>query len=308
MKTLRDCFWEVIYNKALNDKDIVIVCADMGAPALDQFKINLSSQFVNVGIAEQNAVSVAAGLALNGKKVFVYAIAPFVTLRCYEQTKVLLSAMKIPVTLVGVGAGFSYDDSGPTHHTIEDISVMRILPYMTVYNPSSLEQIEQIAEWACSADSPNYIRLDRHALPSAYSADKDFSQGYAVTKKLADINILCTGNILHNALKAAEALEKEGINLGVVDVLSVPCQNERLVDILRKSEKILSLEEHSLPGGFGSYILELANNYDVKTHIKRIGLNFENGYCYTYGGRENMQKACGIDVDSIVKETRKLMG
>ena len=129
---MRDALFNRLYEIAKNDKDVVIVSADMGAPALDRFRRDLSNQFINTGIAEQNTILVSAGLTLGNKKVFAYAIAPFITLRCYEQIKIELAAMNIPVTLIGVGAGFSYDDSGPTHHTLEDLSIMRVLPNIIV--------------------------------------------------------------------------------------------------------------------------------------------------------------------------------
>lgn len=126
--TMRDAFLNRLYDIAKENRDIILISADMGAPALDKFRSDLSSQFINVGIAEANLVTIATGMALSGKKVFIYAIMPFVTSRCYEMIKVDLSLMNVPVTAIGVGAGFSYDDSGPTHHSTEDISIMRTLP------------------------------------------------------------------------------------------------------------------------------------------------------------------------------------
>ena len=166
--SMRDALWNRIYEIAKNDSDVVIVSADNGAPALDKFRKDLKGQFINTGIAEANTVLVATGLALGGKKVFAYAIAPFITLRCYEQIKIELAAMNIPVTLVGVGAGFSYDDSGPTHHTIEDLSIMRILPNMTVNNISDSVMAAAFADISCKMTSPNYLRLDRKILPNMF--------------------------------------------------------------------------------------------------------------------------------------------
>ena len=148
-RTQRDAFWSRGYEAAREDRDIVVITADMGAPALDAFRSDLPAQFINVGIAEQNAVSVGTGLALAGKKVFVYAIAPFITLRCLEQIRVGQGIMGIPLTLVGVGAGFGYEDSGPTHHLVEDLAVMRAMPNMTVVAPGDP------AETACAKRAPN---------------------------------------------------------------------------------------------------------------------------------------------------------
>ena len=127
--TMRDTFWNRVYELAKEDKDVIVVAADMGAPALDKFRTDLTNQFVNAGIAEQNAMLISTGLALAGKKVFVYAIAPFITMRCYEQIRNYPAGMDLPVTVVGVGAGFSYEDSGPTHHSIEDITILSNFSY-----------------------------------------------------------------------------------------------------------------------------------------------------------------------------------
>ena len=133
MITQRDAFWDEIYRLAKIDRDIVVISADMGAPSLDKFRTDLPGQFVNTGIAEQNAILIASGLAKEGKKVFVYAIASFLTLNCIEKIRVQNGMMNIPINLVGVGAGFSYPDSGPTHHLIEDIAIMRSIPNITTY-------------------------------------------------------------------------------------------------------------------------------------------------------------------------------
>lgn len=181
--TLRDAFWNTVYDIAKQDRNVLIVAADMGAPALDRFRCDLASQFVNVGIAEQQAIAVAAGLAMEGKRVFVYAIAPFITLRCYEHIRVSVAAMNVPLTIVGVGTGFSYDDSGPTHHMVEDISAIRVLPNMEINSPSDNAMVSAFAHMSCRMDHPNYIRLGRKVVPEIYSADTDFSPGLSVLKK-----------------------------------------------------------------------------------------------------------------------------
>jgi transketolase len=134
--SMRDAFFSKLYDLAKNDRDIMVVSGDMGAPALDKFRRDYGNRFINIGIAEHNMIAVAAGLAREGKKVYTYAIAPFISSRCYEFSKVDASLMRIPIKLVGVGAGFGYDDSGPTHHTTEDISIMRVLPNFEVFSPA----------------------------------------------------------------------------------------------------------------------------------------------------------------------------
>ena len=124
----RDAFFFDLYNIARNDRQVVFLTADMGAYSLARFKKDLPKQYINVGVAEQNMVSVAAGLSLSGKKVFIYSITPFTTFRCFEQIKIDLSGMNLPVVIVGMGTGFTYSGDGPTHHAIHDLAVMRVLP------------------------------------------------------------------------------------------------------------------------------------------------------------------------------------
>ena len=157
MKSQRDAFFDALYEKAINDKRIIVLTADCGAPALDRWQENIPDQFINVGIAEQNMVAVAMGLALSGKRPYCYAIIPFLTGRAYDQIRIACM-MNLPIVFVGLGAGYSYDDSGPTHHGIDDIGLMRMLPNM---------EIISIPAWgwaelhATIVDNPRYIRLDR---------------------------------------------------------------------------------------------------------------------------------------------------
>jgi len=301
--TMRDAFFNTLYKMALEDKDIVVVTADMGAPALDQFAANMNgTQYINVGIAEQNAVLIAAGLAMSGKKVFVYAIMPFITLRCYEMIKVDLCLMDLPVTIVGVGAGFSYDESGPTHHCTEDITIMRVLPNMTVLSPSDSVMASMMAKDLCGISHPHYIRLDRQVLPILYKPDRPLSWGFTQLKDGWDILIIATGNMVHTALDVADKLsEYYSIKARVVDLYRIKPMYEGLfISEMDKPNRLATLEEHQLRGGMGSAVLELLADNDVTMPVKRFGIN--DKYSYVYGGRANIQKAYGLDADTITKK------
>lgn len=300
--SMRDAFWSRIYELASQDHNIVALVADMGAPALDRFRNDLAAQYVNTGIAEQNTAVVAAGLALGGKKVFAYAIAPFITLRCYEQIKVNLAGMKLPVTLVGVGAGFGYEDSGPTHHTVEDLSIMRILPNFVVLNPSDSVMAKAMADIAYKMSIANYVRLEREILPNIYKEGDDFSSGVSVLKESGDLLILATGNMVYRALEVSDELAKNNISVGVIDIYKFPIDANLLLEKMGQAKKIITLEEHTLPGGFGSAVAEILTDNQKFIPLKRIGLNFKDGYCYKYGGRKNIQNYYGLDVESLTKQ------
>jgi len=293
-KTLRDTFWDRVYDLAKVDKDVVLVSADMGAPALDKFRTDLSSQFVNVGIAEQNAILVSAGLAKEGKKVFVYAIAPFITLRVYEQIRLALAAMDIPVTVVGVGSGMSYDDSGPTHHTVEDISILRILPHFYINNLTDAVMAEKFADLSVTMKHPNYIRLDRKPCENIYSKDEDFTKGLATLRKGNDITIVATGNMVHNGLIVVDQLKEKGINAGLIDVYTLPINEKLFLEELGNASQLMTLEEHTLPGGFGSAVCEVLADNNKLIPVTRVGMDLTDGYCYKYGGRDHLQSLYGL--------------
>ncbi len=295
----RDAFWTKIYNLALQDRDVVIVSADMGAPALDIIRRNIPSQFINVGIAEQNAIVVSSGLALEGKKVFAYAIAPFITLRCLEQIRVQNAMMKIPITIVGVGAGFGYEDSGPTHHIIEDMAIMRSFPGINIYTVTDSIMAEAMGEITYKNREVNYVRLDRKVLPQIYDSATDFSKGLEILKTGQDGYILATGIMVHIALRISHRLMNKGIDLGVIDIYKLPLNGPLLVDMVKDSCQLITMEEHFLPGGLGSAICEVLIDNNISIPLYRMGLSHNEGYCYKYGGRDEIWRYYGMDEESI---------
>jgi transketolase len=302
----RDAFWFRVYDLAKENKDIVVISADFGALAFDKFRKDLPGQFVNTGIAEQNTILIAAGLALEGKKVFATAIAPFISLRCYEQTRVNLSGMKLPVTLVGVGAGFGYDDSGPTHHALEDLSIMRILPNMTVHTVTDSVMAVGLVDLSMKATGPNYVRLDRKVLPQIYEENTDFSGGFQVLKPPKEISIVANGNMVKVALEVQEELMRQSVEVGVIDLHTLPVNEKAFLEALTGVKKVVTLEEQTLPGGLGSAVAEMLADSNKEAQLKRIGLDLKNGYCYKYGGRDNIQRLSGLDKDSIIKTILEL--
>ncbi|MBL7145636.1 MAG: 1-deoxy-D-xylulose-5-phosphate synthase [Phycisphaerae bacterium] len=300
--TQRDAFWNKVYDLAKLDRDIVVVSADMGAPSLDKFRTDLPAQFVNVGIAEQNCIVVAAGLAMSGKHPFVYAIAPFITLRCLEQIRVENAIMNIPITIVGVGAGFGYDDSGPTHHLTEDITVMRSMPNIVINSISDNIMAEAVAEMSCSMPNTNYIRLERQLFPRIYEVDADFCSGMAVVRDGDDACVIATGSMVHAALEVAEKLSTEDVSMKVLDVYTLPINESLLLSLIGRAKTVITIEEHFLPGGLGSAVCEVLNDANSSISVKRIGLPIEKGYCYKYGGREEIRKYYGIDQQGLLKQ------
>lgn len=302
---MRDAFFDALYRIAKRDRNLIIVSADNGAPTLDQFAAKLKSQFFTVGIAEQQMIGMAAGLALEGKKVYTYAIAPFITARVYEQIKLDLCAMNLPIVNIGVGAGYAYDIMGPTHHTVEDISIMRALPNMTIYSPADSVTAAALAPISYRVNTPQYIRFDRAGIPSLYEGRKvDFSQGLVSVKPGKDLAIVATGIMVHQALKVRTLLAEQGCDAAVVDLFRVkPVNKELLFSLIRKAPRVVTMEEHVLAGGMGGMIAEWFVDEGIEKPLLRIGQN--DRFAFEYGGREVIWKTYGLDVDSVVDRIHK---
>lgn len=300
MVAMRDAFFDKLYEIAQKNKQVIVLTDDFGAPSLDKFRKDLSSQYINIGIAEQNMVSVAAGLALGGKIVYMYAIAPFVTLRCCEQIKVDLCCMNLPVTAVGVGAGYAYNNAGPTHHATEDIAIMRALPRMTILNPSDNVMAAACAEMSFNNPGPKYIRFDREKFPLIYNPNHDFSNGLTYLKTGRDLTIIATGIMVHHAFMVVDELAKHSIDAGIVDLYRIkPVNEELLLRAIEQSGRVVTLEENLINGGIGSILAEIFADNGKIYLLKRIAI--PDQYYFRYGSRESLHSFCGLDVDSITK-------
>lgn len=302
--SMRDAFFGRLYARAKEDRNIIVVSADMGAPALDNFRLELPNQHVFTGIAEQSAFLVASGLALSGKKPFVYAIAPFVTSRTHEFIKIEMGLMGLPIRVVGVGAGYSYDEAGPTHHTLEDISLLRTVPKTELLSPSDSVMAAAFADRMIEQQTPAYVRLDRKLQDVKYSGSERFEEGFKELNRGSDIAIVTTGNMVDRAL-AFNSQEFDN-TLGVIDVYRLKPLNSDLRETLCRYKAIISLEEHFLAGGLGSIISENITDNDLPLKLRRLGVN--DTFVYEYGGRENIQKKVGLSVEDVKRTVGELRG
>lgn len=202
---MRMVFAQTLTELARQDKDICIVTPDMGYSILDCFEKEFPDRFFNVGIAEQNAVSMAAGLALSGKKPYVYSIIPFVTMRCFEQIRVDVAYMNTNVKLVGVGAGFEYGSAGYTHQGVEDLSVMRCLPNMIVCGAGDNREMEEIVKQSAQIKTPMYMRIGRHNCGILNQTDNIEIGKASVLEQGEDIALIAVSNMLPGAFKTEKA-------------------------------------------------------------------------------------------------------
>jgi len=300
---MRDAVIDRLYDLSETDTDIMFLTADMGAKALDRWRQNRPNQYRDTGIAEQAMASVGAGMAKEGKKVFIYAIAPFVTTRIHEFHKLNTGVQKLPVHTLGMGAGFSYSDSGPTHYTTEDIALMRAIPHLTIFGPSDSLMAAKLVEKAYHLNTPTYHRLDRSNLPILTSEQDPLETGINELETGRDGLIFSTGNMVHESLKARDLLKKQGLDIGVADVYRLkPLNTTEVESLLNQHEYAFSVEEHLLAGGLGSILAELIVDKGLETKLKRIGIDDKLVYLY---GRDNIHRNLGIDAKSIVNTVKE---
>lgn len=292
--TQRDAFFDNLYNIAKDDRRVILLSDDFGAPSLDKFRKDLPSQFFNMGLAEQNMINVARGLAMAGKIVYTYALLPFY-MRCYEQIR-HLCFQNLNVNMIGVGAGFAYSTAGPTHHALEDIAAMRALPNLTILNPSDSTMAGALAGMTYNEPGPKYVRLDRTA-NQIYQGNEDFTKGFIRSNKTGQLTIIATGYMVSQALKVKERLIEYGIEpVVVIDFFRIKPAHGHLTWGL--SNPTVTIEENFLNGGIGSIIAEKLGVGG--TNLICIGV--PNKYYFNYGGRDELHRLAGLDVDSIVKK------
>ena len=312
-KTMRDCFIEGLCQRMKQDKSIFFLCADFGSPKLDKLREKFPDRFINVGIAEQNLINIATGLALEGFTVYAYAIAPFLIMRAYEQIRINLSLhaqlKKININLVGVGAGLSYDVSGPTHHCLEDITIMRALPNIEVISPSDWVLAEKFIDYSIKVKKPKYLRFDGKPLPKIYNGSErvKIGNGFYEFRKGSRVCFVSTGIMTHKALNASKILSKQGISAGVIDIFMLkPINADALYGILKKYEAIVVLEEAFInKGGLDSLILGILNSKRSKIKVKNMG--FSDSYVFDIGGRDYLHKLNKLDEASIIKNAKELL-
>ena len=309
---MRDVFLEKIWNKMSLDSLIFFVSADFGSPVLDKIRKDFPDRFINVGIAEQNLINITAGLAIEGYKVFAYAIAPFITMRCFEQIRVSLALLSevrpMNVSLIGVGAGYSYVVSGPTHQCYEDITIMRALPNFQVLSPADHITTASLFDSCIKTNGLRYLRLDAQVQPVLYPLKPPVTtDGFYLHEKGEDVCFIATGFMVHTAFKIAEKVRESGFKVGIIDIFDLTnFSNEKLKEVLESYSRVVSMEEgFSGRGGLDSMLFEfIAKN---KLDLKALSVGVEPGYSFELGSREELHEKVGIGVQSALKKIQPFM-
>ena len=303
---MRDAFLKKITELASTDKDVVLLTADLGFGVFEKFEASFPGQYFNVGVSEQNMTGLAAGLALEGKKVITYSIGNFPTLRCLEQIRNDGCYHDLNITIVASGGGFSYGPLGMSHHATEDIAILRALPAMSVVAPGTAWEAGEATEALIKSNSVGYLRLDKTVADE--NSTHLFSLGGSIKYRAGkDVTLLTTGGILRDVIQAAELLQEQGIDAGVVSMHSVkPIDKSAIATAANETGGIVTIEEHNLDGGLGSAVAEVCmDNGIVPKVFLRIGLN--NRYSSVVGSQDYLKVHYEMDTSAIVKRVLELL-
>lgn len=301
---MRTAVIEKVYELMKADKNIYFLTGDLGYSVVEKIEKDFPSRFLNVGVAEQNLMGIAAGLALSGKKVAVYSIIPFATMRCFEQIRDDICYHNLNVKILGVGSGLSYGFLGSTHFALEDIGIMRCLPRMTIVSPvDSLEAslaIEQVFDYY----GPIYVRIGKKNEPIILKKPHKFKIGKGVVlRKGNDIVIFSTGSLLKNVLEAAEKLEKDNqLAPMVINIHTLkPIDAKLILNSSRGKKLAVTVEEHNVIGALGSAVSEvLSRDYRLMPKVLFIGINDQ--FINYVGSQNHLRDKLGLSPATIANK------
>ncbi len=301
----RQAICEVLMEKVKEDKDIVVLCSDSrGSASLKPFAEAYPEQFVEVGIAEQNLVSISAGLAKCGKKPFAASPACFLSTRSYEQAKVDCAYSNTNVTLIGISGGISYGALGMSHHSAQDIAAMSAIPNMRVYLPSDRFQTAKLIEALLEDEKPAYLRVGRNAVEDIYSEEEcPFEMDKAtVLSEGNDVAIIACGEMVKPAVDAAAALKEQGIGASVLDMYCVkPLDKEAIKKAVQNAKVVVTAEEHAPFGGLGSMVSQVVS---AECPRRVINLALPDAPVIT-GESKEVFDYYGLNAEGIVKAVKE---
>jgi len=299
---MRNTFVNALLSLARTDRNIVLITGDLGFGVLADFAKELPGQFINAGIAEQNMMGVATGLALCGKTVFTYSIANFPTLRCLEQIRNDAAYHRANVKIVSVGAGMAYGTSGMSHQATEDIAVMRALPEVAVFSPGDLVETEEVTRALLRVPGTCYLRLGKGGEKNIHTAPLRWETGTAIPLfDEGEVALFSTGPILANTHAAALALNRQGKRTRHYSFPSIkPLDTALIQRVACETALIVTVEEHNLAGGFGGAIAEvLAEMPQPHARLRRIGI--DNRYVSAIGSQAFLRKENHLTCEDIVR-------
>lgn len=306
---MKDPFIQALTNLAEEDDRIFLIVGDLGFGMVESFIAKRPKQFLNVGVAEQNMIGVATGLALEGYRVFCYSIANFGSLRCLEQIRNDACYHDANVNIVAMGGGFSYGALGISHHATEDLAILRALPAITVVAPSDDWEAGQATRALAAASGVGYLRLDKMSAPvtTAHGAER-FELGRSRRLRSGKaLTFVTAGGIAKVVLEVADKLAAEGISCRVESMHTIkPLDHDAIALAAKETGGIITVEEHTIDGGLGSAVAELLlDRGQIPARFKRMGLRA--GFSSVVGSQTYLQKRYGLDADAIYSTARQLI-
>lgn len=299
---MRYAFVKTLIEQAEKNKKITLLTADLGYTVFEEFRDKFSDRFINVGVAEQNMIGIATGLALVGKIVFVYSIATFATMRAFEQIRNDIAIHNLPVIIVGSGAGLSYGTGSITHHAIEDVNLMRGIPNMTIICPADPLETIWATKQAIKINKPVYLRIGKKGEPNIYDKHPNLKIGKpSIIQKGKEIVIFAMGNIVYNTLQAVKTLNNKNIRPTVISFHTIKPIDKKIIKIILKTHHIvITVEEHSIIGGLGTTISEILAEENLDTILFRIGI--PDKFIFKIGSQIFLRKEIGLDAESLAEK------
>jgi transketolase len=303
---MRDRFIQTLCALAETDPRIMLITGDLGFAVLDEYRRRFPRQFINAGVAEQNMTLVATGMALEGHIVFTYSIGNFPTLRCLEMIRNDAAYHHANVKVVSIGGGFSYGQLGISHHATEDLAIMRALPEVTCFSPTSLGEVTDVTRAAVLTPGTCFLRLDKDKGPDGPAAEPFHPGRPRRLRHGGDVALITTGGILSEVMRAADALDAAGLSASVYSVHTIkPVEAARFVEAARSHRAVVTVEEHTIHGGLGGLVLEtLADAGVAAPRFLRLGL--DGCFSSIVGSQAYLRTAYGLDAASIVRRTQAL--
>lgn len=303
---MRNAFARSVSDLANDHTAIILLAGDIGNRLFDGYKEHHPDRFYNCGVAEAGMIGIAGGLAASGLHPITYTITPFNTVRCLEQIRLDICYPNYPAIIVGTGAGLSYASLGATHHSMEDIGLMRMLPNMHVVCPGDATEVELAVRAAVELERPVYIRLGKKDEPQVHSQPPEFKIGKGVVlENGTDVALLGVGNMLSVANEVSAGLKQAGISTSLVSLHTIkPLDDDLLAQLFFDCNKVAVIEEHGLAGGAGSAILEWANAKGVDAS-KVICFGAKDAFLTGCGSQEEARCLLKLDVDSIISSVQE---
>lgn len=302
---MRNTFMQGLHTLASSDSNVMLLTGDLGFGVVEKFQSSFPNQFINCGVAEQNMIGMAAGLASEGKKVFVYSIANFPTFRCLEQIRNDICYHGLPVTIVAIGSGFSYGNLGYTHHAIEDIGIMRVLPGIRILSPIDPPDVLKCLQVINGKQAPTYLRLGKNGESIINNNSEDDVEKIQIHNKGKGCLVVATGTISENCKAAVERVNFEkNVNVGFATITQLkPLNLDK--SILSEFSHLITVEEHALNSGFGSIINDfiLRNNLNLKV----LNLGIKDEINHLIGSTTFLRSKQGIDTESLVNKISNFM-